>query len=514
MDPFASRLQMQTPNKGFGRSGGFQQHQAGKGSLHQNNGIVAKSIFAPPTQSFGSQQRGFQQQGLSQQQQQQGVFQQQQMARGFQSGFQSQKSGFTGGSPFQNANSSHSVGMETGASMDDGSSASTSGGSAAKPCTNYQNTGNCRFGANCRFSHSVNGASPSGGRSVSTGTGTVTGGTNVKPCTNFQSTGTCKFGANCRFSHGPVSQSEGMKIGVAGFGGATPAKSIFAPNPISSTTSPFDSYGTNAAMGMGAGMPSSGFGGQQQSPSAFVGGSGVGGGFTGTSGGIAFAQNGIVSAGTGIGIGMQQAFPPNGVVGGGFLGGQPPPPQQQQMQVQMQAAPTGFASSSGSPFGGGSQAQVFGQHQAGGMGASMLPSASTGVGFASGGGSPFGQGQTQVPGQIKSQGQQSHTLLALEGKNAKVDIALDGSGEGDAESAVSADTTSDYGADGPNDGSTAAIVVSSDTIERYRISDAAVYAILTYPLPIASENENESPSAAEMQYSKEYLSAGIFPIMV
>jgi len=96
------------------------------------------------------------------------------------------------------------------------------------PCRNFQNSGECRFGVNCRFMHgSVGGSggnasysyggSPNGygspysggrgtgysnvGGSYGRGGGSGFGASGKKPCFNFQNNGHCKFGERCRFGH-------------------------------------------------------------------------------------------------------------------------------------------------------------------------------------------------------------------------------------------------------------------------------------------------------------------------
>ena len=58
------------------------------------------------------------------------------------------------------------------------------GGGGGGVCFNMQKRGSCSFGANCKFSHDLSGASGK-----------------QEPCRNFLA-GTCTWGDRCRFSHG------------------------------------------------------------------------------------------------------------------------------------------------------------------------------------------------------------------------------------------------------------------------------------------------------------------------
>lgn len=109
-----------------------------------------------------------------------------------------------------------------------GCSASFGGGvssAGGRPCRNFQSSGECRFGTNCRFVHgnvggsggnasnSYGGASDGYGSPYSGGRGngySSVGGSRYgggggsgfgKPCFNFQNNGHCKFGERCRFAH-------------------------------------------------------------------------------------------------------------------------------------------------------------------------------------------------------------------------------------------------------------------------------------------------------------------------
>jgi len=74
------------------------------------------------------------------------------------------------------------------------SAALISGGSAsggAEECKNFKNWGDCKFGDACKFVHVA------GGGPVERGSGPDS----VVVCKNFQQWGECKFGASCKFAH-------------------------------------------------------------------------------------------------------------------------------------------------------------------------------------------------------------------------------------------------------------------------------------------------------------------------
>jgi len=87
-------------------------------------------------------------------------------------------------------------------------------GGAPTICRNFQNSGECRFGLSCRFSHGSDpgvgngsyGGGPNaygggGGAGGYRGRGNGFGGGRKKPCFNFQNNGHCKFADRCRFGH-------------------------------------------------------------------------------------------------------------------------------------------------------------------------------------------------------------------------------------------------------------------------------------------------------------------------
>ena len=98
---------------------------------------------------------------------------------------------------------------------------------------NFQQTGQCNYGANCKFAHGEGELRPkpqfdqnrggfSGGNR---GRGGHAGGNRGTPgfCRNFQQTGNCNYGDNCKFIHqmsGPGGFPSGMQQG--GYGGPPP----------------------------------------------------------------------------------------------------------------------------------------------------------------------------------------------------------------------------------------------------------------------------------------------------
>lgn len=80
-------------------------------------------------------------------------------------------------------------------------------------CYTFEETGECRYGDECRFTHGEDDTRESRGpksRGI---------------CYQFQDSGDCKYGSNCRFSHGDA--AEGGDVGApAGGGGGG-----FAPRP-------------------------------------------------------------------------------------------------------------------------------------------------------------------------------------------------------------------------------------------------------------------------------------------
>ena len=58
---------------------------------------------------------------------------------------------------------------------------------SAGPCYEFRESGSCKFGDNCRFSHS------SGADVARSGSAGI--------CYQFKNAGNCTYGSNCRFSH-------------------------------------------------------------------------------------------------------------------------------------------------------------------------------------------------------------------------------------------------------------------------------------------------------------------------
>jgi len=94
------------------------------------------------------------------------------------------------------------------------------------PCTFFMKTGNCKFGATCRFDHPA-GAGGSGG-GFQGGGGAPPSRPGEPPCAFFLKTGNCKFGATCRFDH-PAGQAA-PAAAPAGFAAdGTPVNSFGLP---------------------------------------------------------------------------------------------------------------------------------------------------------------------------------------------------------------------------------------------------------------------------------------------
>jgi len=573
MDPFANRLQSQTPNKGFGKSG-FQQPPKPNRSQQGGNGGgfkgVAKSIFGAPASTSSTPG----QMGMGFQQQQPQGFQQQQPQGFVQGGFpqqSQQNTGFAGGSPFQNQTS---TGMNTGAST------ATAGGSNAKPCTNFQKTGNCKFGNNCRFSHESgaaaggansfhNGGMSTGGNATDIGMGmddvastATAGGSNAKPCTNFQKTGNCKFGNNCRFSHESgaaarvgsgglnakpctnflngncsfgancrfshsTSQQGPMSMGLGG--GAPPATPGLSGYGGQQAPSPFNNAGGVGATGFpGAGASGIGMGiGMQHAGGSFASAAGPTVGFaqnTVASGGFAqntvasggFAQNTVAPGGFTQNTAVPGGFAQNTVASGGFAQNTVAPggfaqntvapggfSTQQQPPFQQQPMTPGAGFGNNPPFGGGGATQGFTQPQQNtgmGTGSALFPVGGGAGGFVGGSGAAAGGN--------------NHKIEALETVNAKVDIALDIAG--DADIAESATAVAESSVDAQD--SSAVAGIDTESIEKIRATDAALYAVLTYSyeLPTSgsgTSGETDLIQVSDLQYSAEFLNAGIFPVM-
>jgi len=91
---------------------------------------------------------------------------------------------------------------------------------ASNVCYSFQSSGSCKFGSQCRYSHGEDGGAQQGGSGgFSSGGG---GGYRsaprsgpAGPCYSFQESGSCKFGNQCRYTHGDEPTS-----GSAGGGGA------------------------------------------------------------------------------------------------------------------------------------------------------------------------------------------------------------------------------------------------------------------------------------------------------
>ena len=93
------------------------------------------------------------------------------------------------------------------------------------PCYSFQESGNCKFGAQCRFSHGDDqqrqqgggfgggGGGGYGNRSYGGGGG-FGGGRSAGPCYEFRETGACKYGDNCRFSHSAGGDASGPRPGA------------------------------------------------------------------------------------------------------------------------------------------------------------------------------------------------------------------------------------------------------------------------------------------------------------
>jgi hypothetical protein len=92
------------------------------------------------------------------------------------------------------------------------------GGGGSGPCYSFKETGVCRYGDSCRFTHDgVSGAGAGGDRSYGGGDryggggsryGGSSGGGGGGPCYQFQRDGSCRYGDSCRFSHGDAGSQQ------------------------------------------------------------------------------------------------------------------------------------------------------------------------------------------------------------------------------------------------------------------------------------------------------------------
>lgn len=77
-------------------------------------------------------------------------------------------------------------------------------------CYSFARDGQCRYGAQCRFSHQPGGSAPPPPRSSPPG-GYFGGSDRPRggggPCYQFKDTGSCRYGDQCRFTHGGPSAS-------------------------------------------------------------------------------------------------------------------------------------------------------------------------------------------------------------------------------------------------------------------------------------------------------------------
>lgn len=91
------------------------------------------------------------------------------------------------------------------------------GGGGSGPCYSFKETGVCRYGDSCRFTHDgVSGAGAGGDRSYGGGDRYGGGGSRYGssggggggPCYQFQRDGSCRYGDSCRFSHGDAGSQQ------------------------------------------------------------------------------------------------------------------------------------------------------------------------------------------------------------------------------------------------------------------------------------------------------------------
>ena len=83
-------------------------------------------------------------------------------------------------------------------------------------CHQFNSTGSCRFGDSCRFAHGQRGGRGGAGRGRGRGRGGMRGGgrggsnnQGQRICFGFRDTGECRFGDACHFSHGAQGSDDG-----------------------------------------------------------------------------------------------------------------------------------------------------------------------------------------------------------------------------------------------------------------------------------------------------------------
>jgi len=107
---------------------------------------------------------------------------------------------------------------------------------SAGACYQFKETGSCKFGDECRFSHdsgsSQGGASSGGGGSFSSGL-----------CHRFRDSGECKFGTSCRFSHDTGAKGEVKDAGGVGSGSA----GVLAGTPVTTEAEAYEDEGADGA---------------------------------------------------------------------------------------------------------------------------------------------------------------------------------------------------------------------------------------------------------------------------
>jgi hypothetical protein len=68
-------------------------------------------------------------------------------------------------------------------------------------CYNFKENGECKFGTECRFKHGETDSREVPQRRTQRKTGGGGGSGASKPCYNFQENGSCEYGSECRFAH-------------------------------------------------------------------------------------------------------------------------------------------------------------------------------------------------------------------------------------------------------------------------------------------------------------------------